>query len=183
MHFRFLVTFDKKVANNSEQARDYATNKLYEAHSCRGQGRRVRVIADWFVIGGRWSGELSHHSWAKDIITQMAAIEHEQEMWVRGIVYGDEAKRNKQRELAVRFQEIWDAAAPPEYIGIPIQRDTYKEDGYADDAMILTQEIYDELLKQYEGSEDSQHHADLDCEEVSAEMIGKKWIAVLDCHF
>ena len=182
MHFRFLVTFNKDSADNSQEAREHAENAIINEGFTGSDGRWSYGIADWFVIGGRWSGELSRHSWARDITVQMAAIEKEQDVRVWGIVYGDEAKQNKQRELAARFQEMWDAAAPSDYIGIPIQRDTYKTDGYADDAMILTRGIYDGLLKQYEGREDSEHHADLDFEPVSPEMIGKKWVVVIDYH-
>jgi hypothetical protein len=137
-------------------------------------------MADWLVIGGRWSGELSRHSWAKDITVWMRKIEKEHDILVWGVFYGDEAKKKLQAELLAQFTRMWQDAAPPEYKDIPYQRDTYKPDGYEDDAMILTQEIYDGLLKQYEGREDSEHHADLDFEPVSPEMIGKKWVVVVD---
>ena len=81
-----------------------------------------------------------------------------------------------------QFIQMWHEAAPPQYKDTPYHRDTYKPDGYEDDAVILTQEIYDGLLKEYEGSEDSEHHADLDFEPVSPEMIGKKWVVVIDYH-
>jgi hypothetical protein len=42
-------------------------------------------------------------------------------------------------------------ASPEPYPGIPFERDHYKHAGFADDAMILTQELYDALLKEYEG--------------------------------
>jgi hypothetical protein len=77
---------------------------------------------------------------------------------------------------------MWDTLAPPEYKNIPYQRDTYKEHGYEDDAMIITEELYDNLLKEYEGRVESKHHIDLDYEPVSPEMIGKKWVVVVDYH-
>jgi hypothetical protein len=48
--------------------------------------------------------------------------------------------------------------------------------------MLLTQELYDEFLKKYEGTEESEHHADLEYEAVSPAMIGKKWLVVVDYH-
>ena len=77
---------------------------------------------------------------------------------------------------------MWDAKAPDAYVGIPYNRDTYQPNGYADDAMLLTQELYDALLKEYEGKEESDYHADLEYEPVSPEMIGKKWLVVVDYH-
>jgi hypothetical protein len=87
-----------------------------------------------------------------------------------------------QQELAKQFQEQWDSLAPAAYVGIPYIRDTYKEDGYADDAMLLTQELYDALLKEYEGHDESEYHADLEYEPVLPAMIGKKWLVVVDYH-
>ena len=59
MHIRLLVTFDKHHAKTSQQARDYVIDYLHTEHFCCGEGRWARGVADWFVIGGRWSGELS----------------------------------------------------------------------------------------------------------------------------
>jgi hypothetical protein len=181
MHYRFLVTFDMKHAPDSNQARNYVLDELYENHFCC-EGRWARSIADWFAIGGRWSGELSRYSWAKDITVQMRKIEKEHDVQVWGAFYSDREKQKIQLDLAARFQEMWDTSAPAEYRGILYRRDTHKEHGYEDDAMMVTQELYDSLLKQYEGRVESDHHADLDWEEVSLEMIGNKWIVVVDYH-
>jgi hypothetical protein len=139
-------------------------------------------MADWLVIGGRWSGELSRASWAKAITAEMNALEREQGVQVWGVFYGSAEKERTQQELAARFQQLWDQHAPDAYKGIPIQRDTYQETGYEDDAMLLTQELYDALLKEYEGTEESDHHADLDYDAISPEMVGKKWLVVVDYH-
>jgi len=94
-------------------------------------------------------------------------------MQVWGAFYGSTEKERIQQELAVRFQSLWDMHAPEEYRGIPIQRDTYQHTGYEDDAMLLTQELYDALLE---------HYADLEYDDVSPAMIGKKWLVVVDYH-
>jgi hypothetical protein len=70
MHYRFLVTFNKDEAETSEDARSYVTDYLHE-HGFAGEGRWGGGLADWFVIGGRWSGELSRHSWGKLLYQQM----------------------------------------------------------------------------------------------------------------
>ena len=73
MHYRFLVTFNKDEAETSEDARSYVTDYLHE-HGFAGEGRWGGGLADWFVIGGRWSGELSRHSWGKLLYQQMDDI-------------------------------------------------------------------------------------------------------------
>jgi len=42
--------------------------------------------------------------------------------------------------------------------------------------------LYDALLKEYEGKEEFEHHADLEYDDVSPAMIGKKWLVVVDYH-
>jgi hypothetical protein len=62
-------------------------------------------------------------------------------------------------------------------------RDRLDELGHKDDAMILTESIYERLLKGYEGIDsDDCEYADLEFERCSREMIGKKWIVVVDYH-
>ena len=139
-------------------------------------------MADWFVIGGRWSGELSRHSWAREVTGQVEQMEEQHGVQVWGASYGDPDKQRVQQELATAFSSCGMRKAPDAYKGIPYQRDTYQDNGYEDDAMLLTRELYDALLKEYEGKEESDYHADLEYEAVSPEMIGKKWLVVVDYH-
>ena len=182
MHHRFLVTFKSDEAKNSTQARWYAAETLEDNGFLCTDDSGSNCMADWFVIGGRWSGELSRHSWAKPITEQMEALEKSHDVQVWGTFYGDEALRERQRELAERFQDMWSAAAPRAYRDIPIQRDTYKSDGYEDDAMLLSEELYNALLHEYAGQSESEYHADLDFDDVSPDMVGHKWIVVVDYH-
>jgi hypothetical protein len=181
MHSRFLVTFDKDRAAASQEARQYAFNTLHDEGFC-GEGRWSAGLADWFVIGGRWSGELSRASWAREITAEMKGREQEHGVWVWGVFYGDPNKERVQTKLAAEFQGLWDRTAPAVFKDIPMQRDTYAEYGYEDDAMLLTQDLYDALLKEYEGQEDSEYHADLDVEAVAPDMVGRKWLVVVDYH-
>jgi hypothetical protein len=181
MHYRFFVTCEQGAAENSAEAREYVRDTLQEENFCS-DGRWGGGMCDWFVIGGRWSGELSRTTWAREITNQMIAREQEHNVQVWGAFYGSAEKERIQQELAARFQSLWDMYAPEEYRGIPIQRDTYQETGYEDDAMLLTRELYDALLKEYEGKEEFEHHADLEYDEVSPAMIGKKWLVVVDYH-
>jgi hypothetical protein len=181
MHYRFLVTFAAEDADDSHAARGHVAMCLAEEGFCS-VGRWGSGMADWFVIGGRWSGELSRATWARRVTAEMDALEKEHGVQVWGAFYGSTEKERIQQELAARFQRMWDQHAPEEYKGIPFQRDTYREDGYADDAMLLTQELYDALLKEYEGTEDFEYHADLEYEPITPDMVGKKWLVVVDYH-
>ena len=67
MHYRVLVTFEKEAAKTSQEAREYAFWTLMEDTSFIGGGRFGSAWCDWFVIGGRWSGELSRATWAKAV--------------------------------------------------------------------------------------------------------------------
>ncbi len=162
MHYRFLVTFNKEAAKTSKEARQYAMSYLDDNDFANQQGRWSGSPADWYVIGGRWSGELSRHSWAKGLTVKMDKIEKEKDVRVWGVWYGDKKKQEVQRELAKQLQTMWDKEAPPAYRGIPVQRDTYQPDGHEDDAMLLTDELYNGLLKEYDGQDESECHADFE---------------------
>jgi hypothetical protein len=180
MHHRLLITFSKEHAATSQDARDYAYETLDEQGFCA--DGRWGGLADWYVIGGRWSGLLSRHSWAQRIETEIEAAERENDIQICGTFYSDPAMQQLQRTLAAMADRLWDIAAPPEYKGIPYQRDSYKQDGYEDDAMLLSQELYDALLQEHEGSEWNDDHVDLDYRAVSADMVGSSWLVVGDYH-
>lgn len=182
MHKRLLITVDARRAATSRAAREYMMQYLHDEHFCCGEGRWARGIADWFVIGGRWSGELSYFSWARAVMAEIAAFEEKNSFKRWGGGY-PEPEREAMRKLAAhRLDKMWDAAAPKVYKGIPYERDTHKVDGYADDAMLLTQELYDELLKPYEGKEDERVYIDVENEALSPDMVGRKWLVVVDYH-
>ena len=83
MHFRFLATCDRDTAETSEEARAYVLDTLLE-EGFVGEGRWGGGLCDWFVIGGRWSGELSRRSWAREITARMAALEEQHGVQVWG---------------------------------------------------------------------------------------------------
>ena len=57
MHHLMLVTLSLPDGGNSEDARDSAYDLLTEDDSFCGEGGRFGCpLADWFVLGGRWSG-------------------------------------------------------------------------------------------------------------------------------
>jgi len=199
MHFRLFVTFNKEEAETSEEARDYVYDMLGDDASFVGGGGRFNSpIADWFVIGGRWSGELSRETFMKDVKEKIEKLEKKKDISIWGTHYGDEKKQKAQAELKEQVEKMYQEALPKEYQGkgLLYDRDTYNDRGYEDDAMVVNKEIYDTLLKQHEGenNEDGAYYddaswgrgylsmVDLDYDLVSEDFIGKKWIVVVDYH-
>jgi len=65
----------------------------------------------------------------------------------------------------------------------PYSRSGHDHYGYPDDAMLVNEAIYNALLAQYEGIDgDAEHFTDLDGDEVSRGIIGRKWLVVVDYH-
>ena len=62
--------------------------------------------------------------------------------------------------------------------------DGYDELGEDDDAALVSQELYDEFLKEFEGAggEQHPHFIDLETDEVKPDFIGRKWLVVVDYH-
>ena len=180
MHYRFLVTFDKHHAKTSQDARDYVIEYLHAEHFCCGEGRWACGIADWFVIGGRWSGELSRQSWARDLFTDLEESERHTHA---GIAESDgEQHRLTTIDFYAKKHARWQRKAPKAYRDIPYPRDAYKTDGYADDAMLVTHELYDGLLQEYELLDEPHHYIDCEYDAVDRDMVGNKWLVVVDYH-
>ena len=65
----------------------------------------------------------------------------------------------------------------------PYTRSAYEHLGYRDDAMPITQALYDALLSEFAGTNsDRELYADLDDEELSPDFVGRKWLVVVDYH-
>jgi len=171
MHFKALMTFKKENAKNSQEAREYVINYLENEGFCS-SGYFSNSIADWFVIGGRWSGELQNIDIEKKIKKMLQKKGKPKDEFI----YESDIEENKKE-----IEKIWkDSGGKGECSWI---RDNYKVDGYEDDAMIVNKEIYDKFLKEYEGdTSDGEYFWDLDYEEVDKEFIGNKWIVVVDYH-
>lgn len=198
MHYRLLVTFNKTDAETSLDAREHVKDELENDASFCGEGGRFKSpVCDWFVIGGRWSGELSETTFMKDVIKKIQELEQKKDLSIRGTHYGDKTKQEEQAKLKTELEKLYQEALPKEYQGkgLTFDRDSYNHSGYEDDAMIVNQELYDALLKEFEGQDEGStkqeyngstwedlHFVDLDYDPVSKDFIGKKWIVVVDYH-
>jgi len=170
MHYRSFMTFNKEKANNSEEARFYVRNFLEEEGFCS-DGFFSSSIADWFVIGGRWSGKLQDIK-IFDEVMKMLKKKKDEHIYTSDL---DDEKTKK------KIQKIWESKGGKGESSYT--RNQYNTDGYEDDAMIVTKKLYDKFLKDYEGTEtDGEHFWDLDYEEVSEKFIGTKYIVVCDYH-
>lgn len=178
MHFQMLITIEMPLDADSETVRKSVYEALVNDESFCGEGGRFGCpLADWFVIGGRWSGLLAE------------------------ALIGNAFRR----ALQATFPELkdgelipaWAEAHPAEMNALwascggkgihPWNRSSYDEHGYEDDAMPLTQALYDALLAQYKGSateQDGGHceYADLEHEQLCPDFIGSKWLVVVDYH-
>ena len=135
MHFRMFLTFNKDHATNPDEAKEYALRYLVDNNFANQNGRWGYSPADWFVIGGRWSG------------------------------------------FFIREK-------------MSFATDAYESLGGPYDAVLLTQELYDEHLKEFEDKaecgeyEDSGHWmwVDADYDDCSKKLVDKKWLVVVDYH-
>jgi hypothetical protein len=178
MHFRFLFTFNKEEAKNSEEARRFAERYLRDNGFVSSDKRWGSGSCDGFVIGGRWSGELTQaHLNRKKLNAFIGEFEEKYGWYVGGKERVTEEKRARQANKLFRkyFPEF--GPAP-----IPFWRDRYREFGYEDDAMIVDTDIYERLLKAHKGETDNEDFADCQSDGVSPRMIGKKWVVLIDYH-
>lgn len=172
MHFRLYVTFDKKNARSSKAAREWVSSFLANDSSFCGDGGRFgSARADWFVIGGRWSGQIQLALSKSDFygVVKKKFSGHEFGLTM------EETKKN-----AKEIQKIWKDMG---FKGKdPFARDSYANLGCVDDAMLVTKEIYEKILKEYEGQDEEEGFVDLDFNMCSKDFIGTKWIVVVDYH-
>ena len=190
-HQRLFLTFDKAEANTPEEALSHAQDLLEnDSGFCNGDGSRFGGgVCDWFVIGGRWSGELNkaymdRKKYHRDIhkIIHPDCIEKGDNFFNKKKNYacwGFSEDELKKQDLILQAKwEAYGGKGKAEYL-----RGGYEHQ--PDDAMIVDEKIYDEFLKKYEGSCDDGewYFADMNYTEVSREnYIGKKWIVVIDFH-
>lgn len=185
MHHKLFVLTNKDNAKTSKEARDYVYNQLENDVSFVGEGGRFSSpIADWFVIGGRWSGAITQLFLDQDKLGEFwKEFEKQQLGWTNNT---DKLKEDQQKKSQELFMTYF-----PNFKGeIPIWRDAgYIHEGYEDDAQIVTKKLWEALKKEYkndipiEPTPEDNNLCDLEGDEVTKEnVIGKKWLVVVDYH-
>jgi|GEM_PF-1669689 len=186
MHSRLFVTINKEGKETSEQVRQRVYDALLDDPSfIREGGRFGAPVADWFVIGGRFSGDLQKARLDQEKLKAVdAQFERQYGWWVGGEQHVTERQRQEQYRglFAKHF---------PDYTGeLPYWRDGYATFGAEDDAQPVDRQLYDALLDPFVGhtadqsddDDDQWLFIDLDHDEVSPAFLGSKWLVVVDYH-
>ncbi len=178
MHYRMLVTLTPEPGETSLQARHRVFNLLMEDPSFCGEGGRFgSPPADWFVIGGRWSGCLAE--------TVMGDAYRDKLRASFPALAGKYYRATDVKAHAAALDALWHecGGTGPS----PFNRSGYGEQGYDDDAMLLTGDLYRALLAGNAGEtsyKDGWHckFTDLDDEQLDESFAGRKWLVVVDYH-
>jgi hypothetical protein len=190
VHYRLYVLTNKGNAKTSEEAREYVYNQLSNDDSFAGEGGRFgSPIADWFVVGGRWSGHLTNLLLdQKKLEAFYKECEENKLFWTNGTDMKEVDQRKKVHKLFLTYF--------PKFKGmLPHYRDSYEHQGFEDDAQIITKELWKAIEKEYKSSEEhggtiplepdasDDGIVDLEFDTVSkADVVGKKWIVIVDYH-
>jgi hypothetical protein len=182
MHQLCYVVFDVDHAENSEEARQFVYDYLSSSRLFNTDSEEC--IGDWFVVGGRWSGELAKLKLDSELLDNVEKEFGERYGWYTTAKVDTSTRLNQ-------FKPIFYKKFPDYKGDIPYWRDSYQEQGYPDDAQIIDEKVYDEIIMreiakriERDNTDGYAHYMDLDQDvDLSpANTIGKKWIVVIDYH-
>lgn len=193
MHSRMLVLLDTKDAPTSWAARNMVDNALEAEGFASYSGIFCEPPADWYVIGGRWSGSLLRNYFPTEDLDRADNMVREQKL--EEMYHGDDSKRME--KIVAVFREAIPQASPHEAEVLARRysfRASYERRGCEEDAMILDQILADkELSKLYQypykdGLDDLRTckcfvYLSHPYKEVTKELIGKVWVVVVDFHW
>ena len=185
MHSRLIVLLDRTDGEGSEEVREATEARLIATGLVGEGGLFATHPADWFVIGGRWSGCLTLAR--LDPVTLQAfwkAYERNDTV----CQYDGRPMEEQREEALALFRRFF-----PDHEGDPpVWRDVHRTLGYEDDAQPLDQTLLNCLtkLKPYpiRASLDDLYHGaclvDLDDPDaaLTPEALDKKWCVVVDFH-
>jgi hypothetical protein len=188
MHALLYVLCPKDGIPDSKSARGHVFHWLSDNGFTENKGLFQHYYADWFVVGGRWSGELTSAQMDQEKLTALNKEFNEKfGFWISKDV-SEEMRREQYRELTQKYF--------PDYKGFPWTfRDSYKEDGYEDDAQIVNRLIYYRIIKDNLLDQINQEKlwnggaviaTDMNEKEFSRkpdDLIDKYWAVVVDYHF
>ena len=179
-----------KEAQNSVEARKEASQTLDNNNFAGDGGYFSGSKADWFVVGGRWSGTFTKIFKEKEIkeakkeIGELCKDEIEaQKKWLeeKNIIPTLQINPHliKSDTTKKQIDEIY-----IKHTGTPFFKDTYIQYGYDDDAIFVdTKEKQDKIIKEYGDIEvfDGDEY-----DEYLMSKIGKfnepYWLVVIDYH-
>jgi len=188
MHSLYFVQLKKENATTSEQARQKVQQILDDNNfSSDNQGFYGNAKADWYVIGGRWSGVLNEHIQENKDKEAEATKELNILLGTYGTKHDLQThKINEHLLTPEQRKELEDTYT--KITGLPFFRDTYKHLGYDDDAMLVTEEMAKELIEKY-GEAEMAVTDDTEAIEDERELsnftpseLVDTWLVVVDYH-
>jgi hypothetical protein len=188
MHALLYVCCPKDNLADSKSARSHVFNWLTDNGFIGNGGLFQQYYADWFVIGGRWSGELTANQMDQEKLQALNKEFGEKHgFWINK----DITEAMRQTQYADLLKQYF-----PDYQGIAWAfRDTYQEEGYEDDAQIVNQQLYDTIIKDHlldQISEEKLWHGgaviatdmqDNNNPVTPDRFAGKYWLVVVDFHY
>jgi hypothetical protein len=183
MHARLIVLTDKKNGSTSKNIRTYVYVNLVK-QGFAGSTRFSYSSVDWFVIGGRWSGDFT-----KLYLDKNKLEEFEKEFDTKyGWFENREYDRNKRLSQA---KELFKKYFPKFKDEIPYWRDNYNIYGYDDDAQIVNEKIWDEIKDLKNIDEDLNElyngngivYLDKHTDTIKKkDIVNKTWAVIIDFH-
>lgn len=175
MHYLYFVKIGK--AKNSADARKRAQNELEHNGFVGDGGYFGGGKSDWFVIGGRWSGELQELLMKKEYHAELKKVCPMENEWGHTT---DEKKKH-----AKQFQTVWEKLGGKGKN--PYARSQYDVDGYEDDATKITAALLKAIQKHKDYKEAEVEVFDADnMDEYAVKDLKKsdigKWLVVVDYH-
>lgn len=190
MHSAYTVKILREDAETSSEARQQATNVLDSNGFANEGGYFSGSKADWYVIGGRWSGTFSHVLKAKE----KTATDIEAQALIDADLNKSKSKHKAYRgstpdclainghigspELRAQLEKLY-----ADRLGIPFARSTYDQSGYEDDAMLITPELRKALKKEYKATEvfDADQYCEMTIKDLDEKDDGA-WLVMVDYH-
>lgn len=177
MHTLYFV---KLKAETSEEARRTANRLLDENNfATDNQGFYGSSKADWYVVGGRWSGLFTDKKETEELIKPLLEKELKERPDLLDYLYINSHIVSK--ELKDQIDAI-----STKKIGLPYFRNSY--DNYEDDAVLITKEILEKLhSEEYNNteiadvSEDEYIEEEYTCDKLTDKNIGE-WLVIIDYH-
>lgn len=136
MHYLYFVAISKENASTAEEAKEEARRQL-DDNGFVGQGYFSNAKADWYVIGGRWSGVLQEVLFEKDFYEEASKYFKDPHF-----ISAQEINENK-----AQLQKLWrklGGKGDNAFI-----RNTYAHEGYQDDAVLMTKDLLQRLKDKY----------------------------------
>ncbi len=192
MHNLYFVSIPREEVTTSAEAREYAVNFLDENGFADESGLYKNPRADWYEVGGRWSGLYTKlQDWWKDYekeVNDMVAAKYKAlTSGIVGVHYGNKRAQTQQQKAIAEANAIFKKYCTT--VSNPLERcGTFSWDGVShydsDDAFIMTAELFEKIKKE-EGEVFVAITENCDEENIgfieTEDAVGR-WFVVIDYH-